>query len=125
MLTLPMPVERMLAHPKVRQDAGKVALQRGPVVYCLEEVDNGAELANVSLPRASQLTAAFDPQLFGGVSVISGSAHRHAPREWNGDLYRPQATTVIDSSEFTFKAIPYFLWANRAPGEMRVWIREE
>lgn len=124
-LTLAMPVERMLAHPKVRQDAGQVALQRGPVVYCLEEVDNGAELANVTLPRDSQLTATFDPELFGGVSVITGSARRYMPRVWNGALYQPQSTTVMDSTEFTFKAIPYFLWANRAPGEMRVWIRED
>jgi DUF1680 family protein len=124
-LTLAMPVERMLAHPKVRQDAGKIALQRGPVVYCLEEVDNGADLANVSLPRDTPLTAGFDPQLFGGVSVITGSAKRYTPRVWNGSLYQPQSTTVMDSTEFTFKAIPYFLWANRAPGEMRVWIRED
>jgi DUF1680 family protein len=124
-LTLAMPVERMLAHPKVRQDAGHVALQRGPIVYCLEEVDNGADLANVTLPRTSQLTAQIDPALFGGVSVITGIAKRYAPRVWNGALYQPESTTVIDSTEFAFKAIPYYLWANRAPGEMRVWIREE
>ncbi len=124
-LTLAMPVERMVSHPKVRQNAGQIALQRGPVVYCLEEVDNGTDLANVSLPRGSALATKFDPELFGGVSVITGTANRYVPRAWKGGLYQPETVTLVDSPSFTFKAIPYCFWANRAPGEMRVWIRED
>src|SRR5690606_12620570 len=123
-LTLAMPVERMVAHPKVRHDAGQVALQRGPVIYCLEEVDNGADLANVIIPRDSQLTATFDPTLFGGVTVITGTAVRSEPKEWAGGLYRPESTLQFENTPFTFKAIPYCFWANREPGEMRVWMRE-
>lgn len=123
-LSLAMPVERMVPHPQIRQDAGQVALQRGPVVYCLEEADNGARLANVVLPADTPLTAEFAPDLFDGVSVITGKALRIEPVSWQGALYQPQASVQSSQSTFTFKAIPYCFWANREPGEMRVWIRE-
>lgn len=119
-LTLAMPIERMSAHPAVRQDAGRIALQRGPVVYCLEEVDNVPNLANVVIPADSPMSAIFEPDLFGGVCVIHGTAYRPDTNGWEGVLYRPHQETRIP---FTFKAIPYCFWANRQPGEMRVWIR--
>jgi DUF1680 family protein len=121
-LTLAMPVERIEAHPRVRQNAGRVALQRGPVVYCLEEVDNGPDMASVVLPRDAKLSAAFDSDLLGGVAAITGTALRAVSHGWEGVLYRPAAP--VETEPFTFKAIPYCLWANREPGEMRVWIRE-
>ena len=62
-LLLPMPVEMVEAHPSVRQDAGKVALKRGPIVYCLEEVDNGKNLHNVALSRSTKFAATFQPKL--------------------------------------------------------------
>jgi DUF1680 family protein len=120
-LTLPMPVERMEAHPKVRQDAGRIALQRGPLVYCLEEVDNGPNLADVVIPAGAEFSVAFDPQLLGGVAVISGDALRRDAQEWQSALYRPAGSKM---THFTFKAIPYYAWANRQPGEMQVWLRE-
>lgn len=123
-LSLSMPVERMLAHPQVRQDAGNIALQRGPLVYCLEEVDNGAGLANVVIPPDAELTAERDDSLFGGVSIIRGEALRIEPAQWNGGLYQPQSAVKQTQKPFTFTAIPYAFWANRQPGEMRVWIRE-
>jgi DUF1680 family protein len=122
-LVLDMPVERMVAHPDVRQDAGQVALQRGPVVYCLEGVDNGSHLANVYLPADGPLTASFDSQLFGGVSVITCEAIRRHTQDWQGDLYQPLNDQPPVETRFTFKAIPYCLWANREPGEMRVWLK--
>ncbi len=123
-LVLDMPVDRIVPHPEIRQDAGHIALQRGPIVYCLEEVDNGAKLANVILPPESQLRVEFDPALLGGASVICGDAVRIEPAEWPDGLYQPQSVVNFKSTKFEFKAIPYFLWANRQPGEMRVWIRE-
>lgn len=123
-LTLEMPVERMVAHPHVRQDVGCIALQRGPIVYCLEEVDNGAHLIQLVIPQESRLAASFDKDLFGGVSVITGEAVRRAPANWNGDLYQPQSAVQNTQTPVTFKAIPYCFWANREPGEMRVWMRE-
>ena len=124
-LNLAMPVERIVAHPDVRQDAGCIALQRGPVVYCLEEVDNGPRLANIVVPDDTPLTGKFDPDLFGGVGVITGNALRVEPESWPGGLYQPLATTGYPGTPHTLKAIPYCFWANREPGEMRVWLRHE
>lgn len=123
-LSLAMPVERIAPHPDIRQDAGQIALQRGPVVYCLEEVDNGSHLANVVIPAESSLTAAFDADLFGGAGVITGDAVRVEPENWRGGLYQPESQIRKTRTPFTFRAVPYFLWANREPGEMRVWLRE-
>ncbi|MBL8164909.1 MAG: glycoside hydrolase family 127 protein, partial [Anaerolineae bacterium] len=123
-LALAMPVERIAAHPQVRHDAGCIALQRGPVVYCLEEVDNGAELANLIIPREAKLVGEVDSGLFGGVGVIRGDAVRSVPAAWAGGLYQPQSKLQYSDQPVSLKAIPYSLWANREPGEMRVWMRE-
>jgi DUF1680 family protein len=123
-LSLAMPVERIASNPQIRQDAGCIALQRGPVVYCLEEADNGPRLANVIIPHDAQLNPTVDTGLFGGVGVITGEARRVEPAEWPGGLYQPQSSIKYSQPTFTFKAIPYCFWANRQPGEMRVWIRE-
>ena len=122
-LVLSMPVERIMPHPNIRQTAGQIALQRGPLVYCLEEIDNGPRLANVCIPESSTLEAKFDSQLFGGVTVVSGMAQRIEPAEKSPALYRHHSQADYDQSALLFKAVPYYLWANRDPGEMRVWIR--
>jgi uncharacterized protein len=123
-LILDMPVERIAPHPDIRHDAGHIALQRGPVVYCVEEVDNGARLANIAIPHDAPLQAQFDEQLFGGVSVITGNAVRIEPAAWPGGMYQPKSVVGYAAAPFAFKAVPYYLWANRVPGEMRVWLRE-
>jgi len=120
-LELPMPVERVEAHPAVHEDAGRVALQRGPVVYCLEEADNGPHLRDVALPHDAPLEATYDPDLLGGVVVIRGPGWRRDPTAWGDALYRPAGSP---RQEMTITAIPYYAWANRTPGEMLVWIRE-
>jgi len=120
-LILPMPVERIEANPRVRMDCGKVVLQRGPVVYCLEEVDDGKELADLILPRDAELTAEYRPRLLGGAVVIRGKAQRRSTAGWDNRIDRP---TRSKAKEVDLLAVPYALWANRAPGEMIVWIRE-
>lgn len=122
-LTLSMPVERIISHPEIRQSAGQIALQRGPIVFCFEEVDNGARLANVIIPDSATLEATFDADLFNGVTVITGEAARIEPEKESVALYRHRSHEGFKETPFTFKAIPYYLWANRDPGEMRVWIR--
>lgn len=119
-LDLAMPVEIMQAHPNVRADAGKVAITRGPLVFCLEEVDNGSQLASIALPANAHLTATFDEHLLGGTVVITGEAFREDPSGWDNTLYRPAQTNF---KRVSIKAIPYSLWCNRTPGEMLVWIR--
>ncbi len=121
-LSLVMPVERLQAHPRVRVNSGRIALQRGPLVYCLEEVDNGPNLNDIVLPRDAPLTAEFDEELLEGVVVITGEARRRDVSGWENTLYQRAQS---GSKATAIKAIPYFAWANRALGEMLVWIRED
>ncbi|MCL6591973.1 MAG: glycoside hydrolase family 127 protein [Firmicutes bacterium] len=118
-LNLEMPVELIQANPKVREDSGKVAIQRGPVIYCLEEIDNGQNLWNIALTANSKLEAEFADDLFGGVTVVEGEASRVEDDSLSRELYRP----FYDRTKpVRIRAIPYCLWGNRRPGEMMVWI---
>ena len=120
-LVFPMVIERIQSNPQVRQNVGKVALQRGPIVYCLEQVDNDENLHGFFLPRDAELTAEFVPDLLDGVVVISGEAERIVEADWNS-LYRPVSDQTIPVQ---IKAVPYYAWCNREPGEMIVWINEK
>jgi len=116
-----MPVERIQSHPRVRENAGKVALQRGPLVYCLEEVDNGDNLPAISLPLEGKLEACYDKELLEGIVIIKGEGMRLDESSWKDDcLYRPMENT---EKPVTITAVPYFIWGNRKPGEVMVWIR--
>jgi uncharacterized protein len=123
-LMLAMPVQSVWAHPAVRQMQGRLALQRGPVVYCLEGVDHGGVgLDRISLDPAvvEQFTIEHRPDLLGGVTVLYGTGALIQETGWEDALYRrnqPSATRPID-----LLAIPYCVWDNRTPGEMRVWFR--
>lgn len=116
-----MPVERLYANPEVSEDAGRVALKRGPVVYCLEEVDNGFAPQRLRLAPGAPIETAYDPGLLGGAVTLSGSAMKAGDADWGGALYRTLPPTL---EPVTFKAIPYHLWANRTAGSMLVWLAE-
>jgi DUF1680 family protein len=118
-LKMDMPVERVRAHPEVRQNAGCIALQRGPVVYCLEGNDHDEPLEHLVLPEASPLETRFSADVFGGAAVIRGEALIADPSGRVNDSNRVKAP-----SEKTCRmtAIPYYAWDNRGPGQMRVWI---
>ena len=103
-------------------NCGRVALMRGPIVYCLEEADNGPRLADLKLPRNAKLTARFERDLLGGVVVLRGKALRRKMLDWTpGELYRPARSKT---ETVNLLAIPYSTWGNRARGEMMVWIGE-
>ncbi|HEX4714261.1 MAG TPA: glycoside hydrolase family 127 protein, partial [Ktedonobacteraceae bacterium] len=121
-LHLAMPVERVYAHPAVRATAGSVALQRGPLVYCLEAVDHAAPLHQLRLSRHAPLSAHFSAQVLHGVTLITGTASALVTADWSDTLYR---TTPPRTSEQTLTAIPYYAWGHREAGAMRVWIQEE
>jgi DUF1680 family protein len=112
-LSLPMNIRRVAANDQVIEDAGKVALQRGPLVYCVEGVDNDGRALDLTLPDGALLTGEFKPGLLNGVFAISGPAFRIA----RGEGTRPEATTLL--------AIPYYAWANRGDGEMAVWLKRK
>jgi len=126
-LTLAMPVRRVQSHPYVAENLGRVALMRGPLVYCLEAVDHpGVDLRDLGLPAGSPLRAAYRADVLGGVVVLSGSARATPPdSEWEQRLYRPVDHPVrsTPASAIPLTAIPYYAWANRAPGRMQVWLR--
>lgn len=118
-LTLPMPVELVEANPLAREDAGKVCIMRGPVVYCLESADNGDTLASLRL--TGEFETYEDSGLFEGAVNIRASAMRR--RSWNSSaLYRTY--TPGDEEPCTVTAIPYAFWDNREDTrEMTVWVR--
>ncbi|HEY8391735.1 MAG TPA: beta-L-arabinofuranosidase domain-containing protein [Capillibacterium sp.] len=120
-LMMAMPVERVYSHPLVAENLGKVALQRGPIIYCLEEIDNGPNLSAIGLPLQSKLTVKYRSDLLGGVTVITGEAVRITGDDWGDSLYANQPPAQV-KTEIT--AVPYFTWNNRGSGEMLVWIRE-
>lgn len=120
-LDLPMPAERIFAHPAVVMDAGRVALKRGPLVYCIEEADNpGGTVQRLKLPRASELVVRQRDDLFDGVVTLTAPARAIDEAEWN-TLYR---TAPPNEAPATLTALPYYLWANRGQGSMVVWIPE-
>lgn len=119
-LILPMVIDRIQANPQIRHNVGKVALKRGPIVYCLEEIDNSENLHNTFLPSNAQLKATFDSELLNGVVKISGEAEKIVESNWS-TLYRPAENNMTPTE---IKAVPYYAWCNRTPGEMLVWVNE-
>ncbi|MDG3007875.1 glycoside hydrolase family 127 protein [Paludisphaera mucosa] len=120
-LDLPMPVRRVAANPNVEADAGRLALQRGPIVYCVEAVDNEADLASLYLPRDAAVVAEKAPDLLGGVVVLEGTARTSPDLPWDRTLY--QAAPAGEPAPI--RAVPYYAWDNRKPGPMKVWLPVE
>ena len=112
-LSLPMPVRRILADSRVKDDAGLVALERGPLVYCAEWPDNGGHALNLVVPDNTQFRSEFRPALLNGVEVITGKIPAVERR-------KDGKGSVTESHELV--AIPYYAWANRGMGEMAVWL---
>ncbi|MCX7424596.1 MAG: glycoside hydrolase family 127 protein [Planctomycetia bacterium] len=102
-LALPMEPERIEAHPRVAADASRVAIQRGPIVYCFEGVDNNGAVHNIVLPHDPKFVAEDRPDLLGGVTCIKGVARDGRP----------------------ITAVPYYAWDHREPGAMAVWVRQD
>lgn len=110
-LQLPMEIKKVKADTNLTDNIGKLALQRGPILYCAEWVDNNGRVANLVLPENSSLTAAFKPDLLRGVTVLQGELPAVIIENGNS----------ITTKKQPFTAIPYYSWANRGQGEMSVW----
>ena len=107
-IEFPLDVRKVVADPRVREDRGRMAVERGPVVYCSEWPDcEGGHALGLLFDPQSELAASFDPHFYGGVSVITGKA-----KNISNPLSEPRPV----------KLIPYYLWANRGAGEMSVWL---
>ncbi|KXF75022.1 hypothetical protein ATN84_20245 [Paramesorhizobium deserti] len=119
-LDIPLETRALWANPLVRQDAGRAALMRGPLVYCVEAVDNGEGLNAIELAgdlaKAEKTTEIAE--LRGAVAL--DLPVRRDKADWGDELYR---TSPPEKQEVTARFVPYAFWDNRAPGEMLVWMR--
>ena len=120
-LTLPMEAGRLYAHPDVRQDVGRVALSRGPLVYCVEGQDIGAAPGHLRLPAAAPLSSLWRGDLLGGITTITATAQLADAALWGPDLYRQAPGAEVP---WPLTAVPYFIWCNRGQNPMQVWLQE-
>ncbi len=121
-ISFDMPVELIQSHPEVRANAGKVALQRGPLIYCLEEADNGENLSALTIDTESEFVIDKEPDLMKEALSVTGKGVRILDDQWENILYQPYRKR---EEEVEIKAIPYFLWGNRKAGEMLVWMNHK
>jgi DUF1680 family protein len=110
-VNLPMEVRRVVANNQLKDDRGKVALQRGPLIYCAEWTDNNGKVSNLIIPGNVSFTSEFKPNLLNGVTVIKGEV----PAIEVSDEQR------VSTANHPFVAIPYYAWAHRGKGEMMIW----
>jgi DUF1680 family protein len=110
-VNLPMEVRRVVANEKVTNDIGKIALQRGPIMYCAEWADNNGKTSNIIIPSAVNFTSEFNPAILNGVMTLKGTV----------PAVIISGTENIATQKQSFTAIPYYSWANRGKGEMTVW----
>jgi DUF1680 family protein len=126
-LELPMPVRILEAHPYVAEDVGRVAVTRGPLLYCVEGADfPGVDLRDLELHPARPIEATWEPDLLGGAVLLRGAATiRPVEEAWRGQLYRRAAAGGgrEPARPVELTAVPYFAWGNRDRGAMRVWLR--
>jgi len=111
-LSLPMPIHRTIANEQVKVDKGKVSLERGPIVYCLEWVDNDGKVLNAILENDVKISETYQPEKLNGIVSLTMNA-KSARRDVDNN--------IVEESK-TLTAIPYYAWANRGAGEMAVWI---
>jgi DUF1680 family protein len=121
-ISFSMPARLVEAHPLVEETRNQVALQRGPIVYCLESCDlpEDVDIENVVVPVDTRLVARHDNDLLAGVSVIDAEVIVRTTEDWSGTLYRAVHNGGERRIDVSF--IPYYAWSNRGPSEMTVWL---
>ncbi len=108
------------ANQKIHYNAGRAAIVRGPLVYCLEEKDNGKYLDQIVVEAGANLTEEMDFEMPGSCVTVKAKGFRETAQSCEDVLYMPYESR---EEEMTVKAVPYFLWNNRGKGEMQVWMR--
>ncbi|MDK4735612.1 glycoside hydrolase family 127 protein [Rhizobium sp. CNPSo 3490] len=119
---LPLAFRPQYANPKVRQDAGRVALMRGPLVYCVETTDNGEDLNTIVLPRDLSAAETVVLKDLNDAVALDLKVEREETSNWGTSLYRK---APAERRVATARFVPYHLWDNRAPGEMLVWVQAD
>jgi len=115
-VNLPMEVRRVIATDKLKEDAGKIALQRGPIMYCAEWTDNNGRASNIVLPTGTNFSSEFKPGMLNGITILKTEATV---------VVTDEKENTINTIKRPFVAIPYYAWANRGKGEMTVWFPEK
>ncbi|MFG0287090.1 MAG: hypothetical protein ACF8CQ_02895 [Rhodopirellula sp. JB044] len=109
-LNLPMKPVAIQGNLKVKDQVGRIAIQRGPVIYCLEQADNpGVNFSSIRVPESPRMTSKLETGLLGGVVRLSVAA-------------RDEGKSCDEGKDVNLKMIPYHAWANREAGEMMVWL---
>jgi uncharacterized protein len=123
-LELPMPPRLTRPHPYVDDLCGTAAIERGPLVYCLEAVDQKADanLRQVSLASEPALQAEWQADVLGGVVTVAAAGVVSDLGNWSNQLYRPEELADSPQKPVRLLAVPYFAWANRKAGAIRVWL---
>jgi uncharacterized protein len=124
-LSLDMPARLTVAHPMVSENVGRVAVERGPLVYCLEqhELPAGVSVFDVALGAGEgELQTEYRPGLLGGIWMIGARGVARAQSLAHAPLYQTADRTPARGREFRLKLIPYYAWANRGQTAMRVWL---
>lgn len=124
LLTLPMPVRRVYGNPLVRHQAGQVAVQRGPLVYCLEHADNGEQLHNLQLPRNARFSAFAGKGMFAHKVLLQAPGYKQTAENAQSQALWSYDHTPATRQPQTLTFVPWFSWANRGEGEMRIWVKE-
>jgi hypothetical protein len=123
-LILPMAAERLYANPNVRADIGRVSLRRGPLIYCVEEVDNPATpVPLLRLPKTARLSPQLRPELFDGIVTIVAEAEV-ADVDDNASASALYQGEPFARENARLTAVPYYVWSNRGPNRMAVWLPE-
>jgi DUF1680 family protein len=112
---LPMDIRRVAANEKVKDDIGKLALQRGPILYCAEWADNDGRTSNLILPDNATLTPVFQAGLLNGVMTLQGNGRA---------IVIDPSGQQVSTRDQKITVIPYYAWANRGKGEMNIWFPE-
>ncbi|MBQ9064108.1 MAG: glycoside hydrolase family 127 protein [Blautia sp.] len=121
-ITFDMPSKFMSANPAVRADAGRAALVKGPLVYCLEEQDNGRNLEKLVVDTDAPVRETFEKTILGGTLILQAQGWRESYEAFDSSKLYQEARTVREPVTLSF--IPYAFWDNRIPGEMEVWVRK-
>lgn len=122
-LELNIEPELLESHPSIKANTGRVAIRRGPIIYCVESADNPwGDVWDLEISKDVKLEEEYS-DILGGVVVIKGKGYLNSPNNWN-KLYLTVEEASSIKRELEFIAIPYYAWANREPGPMEVWIKK-
>ena len=110
------------ANPMVREDSGKVAIEKGPLVYCIEEIDNGSNLPAYFVDTKQLINEEYRDDILNGTTILKFKGKKISQDNWETDELYKETDIIWEEKELT--AVPYCYWGNRTHGEMLVWMKE-